>query len=126
MQYSHVFNPQLNNSTHNASKPATTNLPKGQAHADNGGKGSINNIFSRNSTNPSLGSNLPVNQPNQGSTGVSRPVSYGSLNLDFSLPPANNSFAINPNHTEATSSYYVNPFTNSPIKSFNIFDANNS
>jgi hypothetical protein len=123
MQYSHVFNPQANNSSLNASKPAVTNLPKGQAPADNAGKGSINNIFSRNVTSNPL-SNTPP--PNQILAGVSKPNSYGALSLDFSLPPANNSFAANANRIGGASNTYMNPFNNLPIKSFNIFEANNS
>lgn len=123
MQYSNVFNPQNNNSNLGVSKPAVTNLPKGQAPLDNAGKGSINNIFSRNVTNNPLGNSLPSNQ---GLPGVSKPNSSGALSLNFTLPPANNSFTANPNHTGGASNTYVNPFSNSPPKSFNIFQANNT
>lgn len=123
MQYSHVFNPQLNTGSHHASKPVAANLPKGQAPADNRGKGSINNIFSRNVTNNPLGSSPPANQ---GLTGVNNQSKFGALGLDFNLPPANNSFASNTNQTGGASNSNVTPFNNSPIKSFNIFEPNNS
>jgi hypothetical protein len=100
MQYNKIFNPHLNNNNQNTHKQAGTNLSKGQTSTNNAGKESINNIFSRNiSTNP-----LTINSPaNQGSAGKSNQQKYGPLGLDFSLTPANNSFATNIFHSEATS-----------------------